>query len=67
MRFIIYVDDHSPAHVHVEGKGGSAKIGLMDVNLAWSRALSRRDVIRALNVVRDNRFDFLMAWQKIHG
>lgn len=67
LRFIIYFDDHAPPHVHVEGKGGSAKIGLSDISLVWSRALSKRDVIRALRVISDNRADFLMAWQKIHG
>lgn len=33
LRFIIFVDDHSPAHVHVEGKGGSAKIAIADAGL----------------------------------
>ena len=33
LRFIIYVDDHAPPHVHVEGKGGSAKIAIENASL----------------------------------
>lgn len=67
LRFIIYVDDHAPAHLHVEGNGGSAKIALANADLIWSRGLGRRDVIRAVDVVRQEQTEFRIAWQKIHG
>ena len=67
LRFIIFVDDHSPAHVHVEGKGGSAKIAIDDASLIWTRNLGRTDVIRAVNVVKSQQAEFRTAWQKIHG
>jgi hypothetical protein len=67
LRFITYVDDHLPAHVHVEGQGGSAKIAIDDASLVWSRNLGRRDVIRAMDVVSRLRTEFGIAWQNIHG
>lgn len=67
LRFIIYLDDHPPPHVHVEGNGGGAKIALEDARLVWSRGLSRRDVNRAVDVVRTHRDEFGIAWQNIHG
>ncbi len=66
-RFIIYLDDHPPPHVHVEGGGGSAKIEIEPVNLIWSRKLKRRDVNWALDIVRRNSVEFGIAWRNIHG
>ena len=38
LRFIIYVDDHRPPHIHVDGRG-VAKIALEpNVELIWDRA-----------------------------
>ncbi|KPF62317.1 hypothetical protein IP88_15025 [alpha proteobacterium AAP81b] len=67
LRFIIYVDEHPPAHVHVEGEGGSAKIEIEPVTLIWSRNLKRRDVNRAVDIVRRNSVEFGIAWANIHG
>lgn len=67
LRFIVYVDDHVPAHVHVEGNGGSAKIAIADATLIWSHRLGHRDINRAVNVVKARRVEFTTAWQNIHG
>ena len=64
LRFIIYVDDHLPAHVHIEGKGGNAKIAIEDAGLIWSRNLSRQGVLRAVDVVEIHRAELRIAWQK---
>ena len=66
-RFIIYVDDHTPAHVHVEGNGGSAKIAIESAALVWSRGLGGRDVNRAVDIVRRERAAFGNAWKTVHG
>ncbi len=67
LRFIVYVDDHPPPHVHVEGNDGSAKIAIDPPRLIWSRGLSQRDINRAVDIVEINRTEFGIAWQKIHG
>ena len=68
MRFVIYVDDHAPAHVHVIGDG-SAKIAF-EAETAYVDAnagMSKRDLQRALTVVEENRVSLLAAWKDIHG
>ncbi|SIR07287.1 protein of unknown function [Rhizobium sp. RU20A] len=57
LRFVIFKDDHEPAHVHVFGDG-EAKINLVgaaDVTLVWARGMSRSDVRRAIQITREQR------------
>jgi hypothetical protein len=67
VRFVIYLDDHLPAHIHIIGDG-EAKIALEpDIELLWQRGFSNLDVKKALDVVRANRIEFLSRWKLIHG
>ncbi len=67
LRFVIYVDDHPPAHVHVEGKGGQAKIALEGPVLVWNRGFTRADIKIALDTVISQRTALLHSWTTIHG
>jgi hypothetical protein len=67
VRFVIYLDDHLPAHIHIIGDG-EAKIALEpDIELLWQRGFSNLDVKKALDVVKTNRIEFLSRWKLIHG
>ena len=70
LRFVIYVDDHEPAHVLVIGDG-EAKIRLVgatgDVELIWSVGLSRSDLRRAIREVAKHRDTLMGKWNEIHG
>lgn len=66
MRFVIYLNDHEPAHVHVYGDG-EARIDMLNLRVLSIRGMSKRDAARALMVVALNRADFLERWTKIHG
>jgi hypothetical protein len=70
LRFIIYVDDHEPAHVHVRGDG-EAKIELGNAEVAatlvFSTGLSNADLRRAMRVVGARNEQFLQDWKKFHG
>lgn len=66
MRFVIYLDDHEPAHVHVYGDG-EARIDILNVRVLSVRSMSKRDVARALTVVSAQRGYFLERWTEIHG
>jgi Domain of unknown function (DUF4160) len=70
LRFIVYVDDHEPAHVHVRGDG-EAKIELgnaeMAPTLVFSKGLSNADLRRAMRVVSARSEEFLQDWKKFHG
>ena len=65
MRFVIYTDDHDPAHLHVYGDG-EARIDLLEVAVISNRGMSKRDLARALNIVLEYREMFLLKWSEIH-
>ena len=58
MRFVIYTDDHEPAHLHVYGDG-EARINIAPVTVISNRGMSKRDLTRALNIVLEHREMFL--------
>lgn len=70
LRFVIFVDDHEPAHVHVFGDG-EAKINLDGSGgapeLVWMIEFQRADVRRAMRAASDHREALLKEWKRIHG
>lgn len=70
LRFMIFVDDHEPAHVHVFGDG-QAKINLLGPDglpeLVWADRMKRGDLRHAMQLVVEHRDVFLRQWQIIHG
>ncbi len=71
-RFVIFTNDHEPAHVHAVSGEGEAKIELGAASgapaLIWVRGrMSNPDVRRAMTEVRRERVRLLAAWQAIHG
>jgi hypothetical protein len=69
-RFIIFTDDHEPAHVHVFGDG-QAKINLLGADgrpeLVWATGMKRSELRRAMAVVGEHCEEFLARWNEIHG
>lgn len=65
MRFVIYTDDHEPAHLHVYGDG-EARINIVLVTVISNRGMSKRDLKRALSIVLEHREMFLGEWRDIH-
>ena len=43
-RFVIFLNDHSPPHVHAFKGNGQAKIGLDDQGVLWSEGLSSKEL-----------------------
>ena len=66
LRFVIYTDDHEPAHVHVYGDG-EARIDVIGMAVLSNRGMTRRDLARALAVVQREQNLFLERWKEIHG
>ena len=70
LRVIIFTDDHEPAHVHVFGDG-QAKINLVGPDgvptLVQAEGMKANDLRRAMQLVRDQREQFLTRWREIHG
>ncbi len=69
-RFVIYTDDHEPAHVHVIGDG-ELKVALRDGDalpqLVRAIGMKAGDRRKAMDIVRANQSMLLARWQEIHG
>lgn len=69
MRFIIYVDDHAPAHVHVRGDG-EAKVNLVGADgqpeIVLVAHVTKADQKRILREVRALQGVLLQRWSEIH-
>ena len=65
--FVIRLNDHEPAHVHVFEGDGEAKIDLdpVEVRQVWN--MKKQVVRRAKEIVIDNQQYLLQRWEEIHG
>ena len=69
-RFVIYMDDHEPAHVHIVG-AGLAKVHLLgpggQPEVMDVRDIKRSDMRRLYAEVVERRDELLAEWERIHG
>lgn len=69
-RFVIYTQDHEPAHVQITGPG-QAKIDLLGPGgrptAVYSIGIKRSDLRRLMDEVAEHRAQFLAEWERIHG
>ena len=67
-RFVMFINDHSPPHVHIFGHGGEAKIILQreGPELDWFVGISRGDSRRIMQEVSRERVRLLEKWREIH-
>jgi hypothetical protein len=70
LRFVIYTDDHEPAHVHVFGDG-EMKIVIAASDgfplAVWSVGMKRADRRKAMDVMLERQAEFLARWREIQG
>lgn len=70
LRVVIFVDDHTPAHVHVFGDG-EAKIQLAGADgipeLISAAGMTRAEIRRAMQIVKEQQATLLERWSDIHG
>ena len=66
-RFFFYSHEGAePAHIHVIGRGGEAKIWLDPVKISDLYRLSDRDRREILQIVLQNVKDFRIKWREWH-
>ena len=65
-RFMIYLDDHLPAHVHAIGADCMIRIGLEPLEVLSSVGANATDVRRAAEIAQRRREELLAAWRKHH-
>jgi hypothetical protein len=70
-RFVIYVDDHVPPHVHVKTAGGQVKVSLPQpgecIQILRVSGLATHEAMRAARLVEEHRERLLREWENIHG
>ena len=71
LRFVIFTNDHQPAHVHAIAPDGEAKIELGDdirgPALVWIRgAMRNAEVRRAMAEVATHQTMMRAAWRRLH-
>jgi hypothetical protein len=71
LRFVIFLDDHDPPHLHVFAGGGEAKLLLGPPggrpSLVWARGFDRTELRRAMRETSARRAKLLAAWRRVHG
>lgn len=67
-RFVVYPNDHEPAHVHAVKADGEAKITILsEVDFISVVGLSDKDAVRALEITERLQAQFLAKWEGIHS
>lgn len=70
LRFVIFADDHEPAHVHVIGDG-NAKIDLTGPGgmpeLVTNNGFKAGDLRKAMRIVTEQHTWLLEKWNDYHG
>lgn len=71
LRFVVFVDDHGPPHVHVISGDGEAKVLLgtpgVSPSIEWSRRFNRATERKILLETMTRRAQLLWAWHSVHG
>ena len=68
LRFVVYLNDHPPAHVHVIGPGWVVVINLHgpEVREVVGPCM-QRDARRVLDIAAAHHAALLEAWGRFHG
>jgi len=69
-RFVIFLNDHTPPHVHVFGAGGEAKIileGPDGVTLDSSAGIKDGDLRKLMREARRERERLIAVWRAIRA
>ncbi len=67
LRFVIYVDDHDPAHIHAIGNGEAKIVISAKAEIIWSHNFTASDLSKAQKTVKANWDMFMKRWEDIHG
>lgn len=67
LRFVVYPNDHAPAHVHVFGPGWAVVVNLDGPQVReLVGPCSRRDARYVLNLTAEHGAALMAAWRRFH-
>jgi hypothetical protein len=71
LRFVVYLNDHRPAHVHVLGNGCEAVFRLNcpsgEPELLKNHGFSLKDLRRIGSAIEGHHFELCERWRLING
>jgi hypothetical protein len=67
IRIYVNQDDHAPAHCHIMGKGGEARINFITFEVMSVQGFNKSDMVQILLAVKDNAEALLAMWEMYHG
>lgn len=67
LRFVIYPNDHTPAHVHVLGPGWVVVVDLTGPAVREAIGCNEQSARRAQDLVALHAATLRQAWENIHG
>ncbi len=71
LRIVVYATDHPPAHVHVIGATGEARINLCGSGgqpvIVNNSGLRKKELGRALEAIKSKQAIFIARWGELHG
>ena len=56
--FVIYFEDHAPAHVHVKGHGCEAKVNTESLKVLSNKGFKPKEINIIVRFIRDKRDSF---------
>lgn len=62
----IYLNDHTPAHIHVFKAENEARITLEDQNVMSNIGFHNREISRILEIIEEHQDELLAAWDEYH-
>jgi hypothetical protein len=65
-RFVIFFNDHGPAHVHAYRAGGVVAIDIATGAITARFDMKQRDAVKAVEIVRERKAILLQKWRAIH-
>ena len=65
-RFVIYLNDHPPAHVHVRKAEKDARVRLDPVEILHNFGFTRRELREIIDRVTEHQGALLAEWDIIH-
>ena len=66
-RFFFYVNDHSPAHIHIEKAEGTAKFQLDPVEIIKSKHFNSAEIHEIRNLIIKNLAFLKNKWNEYHN
>lgn len=69
-RFVIYLNDHEPAHIHIRKADGEMKVDISsigDIKVIKFVEMKKKEALKALKIVSQNQQFLLKKWEEIHG